>query len=234
MRRVLTGFGFIVLCFGLPPAAKAQENVALMGASPAMNFSRELLKRVDVQNELGIDANQKEALAKVLSKSVITIVVHPVVLPTDISRLSAEERNQLSAQVGRDAAKQTAYTMNERRPEVEEILRPDQRERLTEIDLQWRGVLALADKGLSDRLGVAPEHQERIKAILAKFFLERLPLLNPYEESDGTNSAGYQKRRVLLRKTEQKVLSLLSDDEKVRWSQAIGRAFKFEDSLTTF
>ena len=233
MRRVLTGFGFIVLCFGLSPATKAQEKVALLGVSPAMNFSRELLKRADVQNELGIDANQKEALAKVLSKSVTTIVVHPVVRAPDLSRLSAEGRNQLSAEFGREAAKQIAYTMNDRRREVEEILRPDQRERLTEIDLQWRGVLALADKGLSERLGVAPEHQQRIHAILAKFFLERLPLLNPYEESEGTNSAGYQKRRVLLRKTEQKVLSLLSDEEKGRWSQATGRPFKFEDYLTT-
>src|SRR5438552_1622715 len=84
----------IVLCFGLPPAAKAQENVTLLGASPAGNFSRELLKRADVQKELGIDANQKEALAKVLSKSDQPIVVHPVVQYLDISKLSDEERKQ--------------------------------------------------------------------------------------------------------------------------------------------
>jgi hypothetical protein len=235
MKRFIIGFAsFIVLWFGLPPAAKAQEKVALLGVSPAMDLSRELLKRSDVQNELGIDANQKAALAKVLNKSDITIVVHPVVQLQDISSLSGEERKQLNAEFGREAAKQTAYFMNERQREVEEILRPDQRERLTEIDLQWRGVLALADKGLSDRLGVSPEHQQRIKAILARFFLERLPLLNPYQESEGTNSALYQKRRVLLQETEQKVLNLLSDGEKARWSQAIGRLFKFEDNLTKY
>ena len=100
--------------------------------------------------------------------------------------------------------------------------------------MQWRGVLALADQGVSDRLGVSPEHQQRIKAILAKFFLERLPLLNPDEEFEGTNSPRYQKRRALLQETEQKVLNLLSDEEKARWTQAIGRPFRFEDNLTKY
>jgi len=235
MKRFIIGFAIaIVLCFGLPPAAKAQENVALLGASPAMNFSRELLKRADVQNELGIDANQKEALAKVLSRSDMSVVVRPVVQLRETARLSDEERNRVNAEIGREVAKQNAYIVNERHREVEKILRSDQRERLTEIDLQWRGVLALADKNLSDRLGVSPEHRQRIKAILAQFFLERMPLLDTYEESDGTNSPGYQKRRVLLQETEQKVLNLLSDGEKARWSKAIGRPFRFEANLTKY
>ena len=129
MKRFIIGLAFIVLCFGWPPAAKVQENVALLGASPAMDFSRELLKRADVQNELGIDANQREALARAIGKSGTTIVIHPVVQLRNSSRLSAEETNQLSAEFGREAAKQTAYIMNERRRELDEILRPDQRER---------------------------------------------------------------------------------------------------------
>jgi hypothetical protein len=222
----------IVLCFGAPSAAKAQGNVALQGGSPAMNYSRDLLKRTDVQNELGLDAVQKEALEKALRKSDMPIVVRPVVNHRDISRLSDEERRQWQAEINRQAFNETLFIMNQRRREGEEILRPDQRKRLTEIDLQWRGILALGDKSLSNRLGVSPEHQERIADILAKFFLKRLPLLNPYEESEATNSPRYQKRRVLLQETEQKVFTLLSDEERRVWSQAIGRPFKFEDSLT--
>jgi len=135
----------IIVCFGLPLAVKAQENVTLLGGSPAMDFSRELLKRADVRNELGIDANQEEALAKVLSESAMPIVVRPVVQYRDISKLSIEERKQWQAEINRQAAKDAAFIMNERRREVEEILRPDQRKRLTEIDLQWRGILALVD-----------------------------------------------------------------------------------------
>lgn len=234
MKRFIISLAIaIVLCFGLSPAARAQEKVALLGASPAMNFSRELLKRADVQNELGIDKNQKEALAKVLSRSGMSVVLRPVVQLQDTARLSTEERNRVSAEIGREVAKQNAYIVDERQREVAEILRLDQRERLTEIDLQWRGVLALADKSLSDRLGVSPEHRQRIKAILAQFFSMRLSLLNAYE-SEGTNSPRYQKRRVLLQETEQKVWNILSDEEKARWSQATGRPFGFEANLTKY
>ena len=59
----------VVLCCGLLAAGKAQQSAPLLGGSPAMNYSRELLKRKDVQNELGLDANQKDALAKVFSQS---------------------------------------------------------------------------------------------------------------------------------------------------------------------
>ena len=221
----------IVLCFGLPPAAKAQDNVTLQGGSPAMNYSRELLKRADVQKELGIDANQKEALTKALSKSDQPIIVRPVVQYRDISKLSDEERKQWHEEIGRQSAQQTAFIMNERRREVEEILRPGQRKRLTEIDLQWRGILALGDKSLSNRLGVSPEHHHRIAQILADFEVKRLTLLSRSERSEDTGSPRYQKRRLLLQETEQKVLATLSDEEKARWSRSIGKPFKFAEDF---
>ena len=223
---------FMFLCFGWPATARAQDNVSLFGASPAANFSEALLKRTDVQNELGIDANQREALAKVLSESNAPAIVRTY---PDMSRLSDEERKQWQAEINRQAAKETAFIMNERRREVEEILRPDQRKRLTEIDLQFRGILALGgDKSLSDRLGVSPEHQQRVAEILGDFKAKRLKLLSSSEESENTNSLRYQERLMLLQEAEQKVLALLSDEEKARWSQAIGRPFKFEDNLTKY
>jgi len=219
----------IIVCFGLPLAVKAQENVTLLGGSPAMDFSRELLKRADVRNELGIDANQEEALAKVLSESAMPIVVRPVVQYRDISKLSIEERKQWQAEINRQAAKDAAFIMNERRREVEEILRPDQRKRLTEIDLQWRGILALVDRGLSNKLGILPSHCQVIQQIVAEFKVKRLGLLSVEDRADL-----YQKRQVLLGETEQKILSVLSDEEKRRWSQTIGRPFRFEANLTKY
>lgn len=223
-----TAITVIVLSFGLLDGVQAQQSAPLSGASPAMNYSRELLKRKDVQNELGLDANQKEALAKIFSQSQ-QIVVRPVVTYRDISSLSSEERKQLNAEIGRQAAQQAVKFMNEQRREVEEILRPDQRERLTELDLQWRGILALGNKSLSDRLGVSPAHHQCIAEILADFEVKRLRLLSYSENSENTESPRYQKRRVLLQETEQKVLALLSDEEKARWAQAIGKPFRFEN-----
>lgn len=215
----------MVLCFGLSPTAQAQDNVSLVGASPAANFSQELLKRTDVQNELGIDANQKEALAKVLCESNTREIVRTY---PDISRLSDAERKQWQAEINRQANKDAAFLMNKQRRAVEEILHPDQRIRLKELDLQWRGILALVDRSLSDELGILPDHYKVIEQIVAGFEVKRINLSSVRPRVDR-----YQKRQVLLRETEQKVLALLSDEEKGRWTQAIGKPFKF-DNLITF
>jgi hypothetical protein len=122
--------------------------------------------------------------------------------------------------------------MNERRREVEEILRPNQRTRLSELDLQWRGILALANNSLSARLGISPANHQCIAAILADFEVKRLSLLSASEKSEDSQSPRYQKRRALVRETEQKVWALLSDEEKSRWAQAIGKPFTFRGEFT--
>src|SRR5438105_8334874 len=81
---------FSAICFIAP--VSAQLGLGLRGGSPQANYSRELLKRADVQNELGLDAQQKDALAKALRRSDRPIVVRPVVTYQDISRLSDEVR----------------------------------------------------------------------------------------------------------------------------------------------
>jgi len=59
--------------------------------------------------------------------------------------------------------------------------------------------------------------------------VKRLGLLSVEDRADL-----YQKRQVLLGETEQKILSVLSDEEKRRWSQTIGRPFRFEANLTKY
>ena len=68
--------------------------------------------------------------------SQLQIILVPSVNPQDILTLSNPERIQFSAEMGRLASEQTARIRNEhQRREMEEVLCPDQRERLTEIDL---------------------------------------------------------------------------------------------------
>ena len=220
-RKSLNLGAAIIFCFGLAPAAKAQENVTLLGASPQANFSQELLRRADVQNELGIDANQKQALAKALSESNTRTIVRTY---PDKSRMSDEERKQWQAEINRQANKDAALIMNEQRREVEAALRPDQRKRLRELDLQWRGIMALFDRELSEELGILPSHYKVIEQIVNDFEVKRIVLWTRYSRAEL-----YQKRRVLWLETEAKILTLLSDEEKASWSQAIGHPFKFDN-----
>jgi len=142
--------------------------------------------------------------------------------------MSDEERKQWQAEINRQANKDIAFLMNEHRRQLEGVLRPDQRKRLNELDLQWRGILALVDQSLSDKLGILPSHYKGIEQIVNAFEAKRITLSFVRSRVDR-----YQKRQVLLRETEEKVLAVLSDEEKRRWTQVIGKPFKF-DNLITF
>jgi hypothetical protein len=206
------------LSFGFISQIQAQQIGPLTGASPAANFSNSLLKRRDVQIELGLDDHQKDALAKVFRVSYIEVPL--TAMFRDISNLSDAERKQWQAEVNREAAAVAGKIMDDRRRQLEEVLRPDQRTRLTELDLRWRGILALGDKNLSDRLGISPAHHERIAQIVADFEVKRVSLY-----SRRTDPRRYEK---LLQETEPKISAILSDEEKRGWAHAIGRPFVFE------
>ena len=119
-----TAIAFFVLIFGLSLAVNAQERVAVAGGSPAMNYSRELLKREDVRNELGLDAKQRETLAKLLDTPFGHVVVKivPVVEIRNISKLSDDERKKWESDMARRSAEQAQNQINQQRREVEEVL----------------------------------------------------------------------------------------------------------------
>lgn len=206
------------LSFGLLSQIQAQTIGPLTGASPAANFLTPLLKRNDVQNELGLDDRQKDALTKVFRVKYAEVPL--VSMYRDISNLSDTERKQWQAEVNREASATAARIYDDRRRQLEEILRPGQRERLTELDLQWRGILALGDKNLSDKLGISPAHHQRISEIVDEFEGSRVSLY-----SKRNDPLRYQR---LLQETEPRVFAILSAEEKSRWAHAIGRPFVFE------
>ena len=82
--------------------------------------------------------------------------------------------------------------------------------------------MALVDRDLSDELGILPSHYKVIEQIVNDFEVKRIVLWTRYYRAEL-----YQKRRVLWLETEEKILTLLSDEEKASWSHAIGRPFKF-------
>ncbi len=52
---------------------------------------------------------------------------------------------------------------------VEAILTPDQAKRLHELDLQWRGPLAMADPKVADAVQLTPEQHNKIMAVVLEF-----------------------------------------------------------------
>lgn len=245
---LICGIGFF-FALGFMMTAHAQRGVTLAGGSPLMSYEKALLKREDVQNELNLSSLQKEFLTEFVNQTpgqiaARSIQVMPVVKIVDITKLSEEERKEWMAEIGKRANAQAKKFMEDEKREVESVLRPEQKKRLHELDLQWRGILALADRRVADEINLSPENCKKIADIVAHFDVQRITLLSQtsdeYEKRgstheefrkdfDDSKSAVYQKRLALLQEFEERVFKLLSDAEKERWRDALGKPFIFSD-----
>jgi hypothetical protein len=250
-RKTLTvifGAG-LFLALGFITTAQAQRSSTLAGGSPTMSYEKTLLRREDVQNELYLYSLQKEVLTEFVNQTpgqmaARAIQYMPPIKYVDITKLSEEERKQWVAEIGRQAAEQAKKFMEDERREVRSVLRPEQQKRLHELDLQWRGILALADSRVADEINLSSENRKRIAETVADFEVQRINLISRASQEhkknggsqqefmndfDNSKSPLYQKRQVLLQEFEEKVINLLSDAEKERWRTALGKPFIFSD-----
>ncbi|GEM_PF-6987919 len=239
----------LLLVLGFFTLAQGQRSVAVAGGSPLMNYEKELLRREDVQNELNLSSLQKEFLSEFINQTPDQVATRaiknmPPVKIIDVTKLSDEERKQWDAEISKQAAEQVRKFMEEEKREIESVLRPEQKKRLHELDLQWRGVLALADSRVADEINLSAENRKKIADIDAGFEVERINLVSRaaqensqnggsrqkfMKDFDDANSPMYRKREALLQEFEGKIFNLLSDDEKTRWRLALGNPFDFRD-----
>jgi hypothetical protein len=112
---------------------------------------------------------------------------------------------------------------------------------LLQLDLQWRGPPAMAGPRVAERLDIASGHRAKINEISAGFNQIRTELLSGAMQIDQSSgivrvstkhmdnpltSVG-KKYAGAKKSAEEKIMKLLSPDEKARWKQAQGEAFVF-------
>ncbi|MEP6753953.1 MAG: hypothetical protein ABJA67_00510 [Chthonomonadales bacterium] len=134
-------------------------------------------------------------------------------------------------------------------PKIEEVLKPEQKSRLLQIDLQYRGLLALSDPKVAEKLKLSAETRESIKAIAEKFSgIVREAMRSAITSDQSENpSDGNVIRRIKVdssklespqspeRRTvkaakdeaEKKIGSLLTSEQKAEWKKAQGDDFTF-------
>ena len=149
-------------------------------------------------------------------------------------------------------------------PDTEALLRPEQVQRLKELDLQWRGPLALANPQMADVVELSDAQRARVAASFQAYqtTLERygealravsplyVPPSPPPPKKPIRNRANAQARRFTAppptleeryaklksaqkemekarKESSEKVLALLTPDQKRRWQAMIGTPFTF-------
>jgi hypothetical protein len=237
------------------------------GVNPLQSHAMELIQpaRTDVRSELHLDIKQKAALDELMYNSQAEIrertrrqFQSPDLqsirnLPQDQQRQKLQEfmQNNRAQMMADMQAWQGELT-----EKVKAILRPGQIKRLAELDLQYRGALALADQKVADPLKLSAEHKSEIAKIVGDFQGAQQEQMQAFfqkmRDSAGTPDQGAQQRarggfnpqdmqarmQPVLQKiesqkkeAEEKVVALLSPEEKQAWTAALGEKFTFRKDI---
>lgn len=138
-----------------------------------------LLKRKDVYSELSMSSKQREALDALETKSRDEI---GQTLQKSMQEMRAQmqqrgggqpqTREERMAQM-QARGQQMMLTMNTAMDEIEKkseaLLTPGQRRRVHELDLQWRGPLALSETSVADQLDLTPEQRGEVAKLLQDY-----------------------------------------------------------------
>ena len=136
---------------------------------------RILIERSDVRSELFIDSKQRDELSDLdqagnqqLQKTMLAAVIKNTVNNPDFKALAqlgngkqpnpaaVQDVLNTSFQAMQDGLQSVQTTMD---ASEEALLHPDQITRLHELDLQWRGLLALSDKKVADELKLTADQK---------------------------------------------------------------------------
>lgn len=97
------------------------------------------------------------------------------------------------------------------------ILTPEQQTRFRQLSLQTQGTLALAQAEVASELKLTPEQRERVGVIVNEQQAALVTLVR-----GGLGSNAQQQVEGVLKETENRILPLLTDDQKARWKELLG------------
>lgn len=153
--------------------------------NPMTTHVMELINRADVQNNIHLDLKQKTALTQFQGEAQKMVRDQMQQMFQTMRQQNGGRGGRNGAQNGQDdgqadrnAQRQQMRTQMQAQREaiqtkittgLNEVLRPDQVTRLHQLDLQWRGVLSLADPKVADEVKVSAEHRSATTTLLTEY-----------------------------------------------------------------
>lgn len=142
----------------------------------------------------------------------------------NFQELSEEERNKLIAEFRERAEKQAAET----NAKLEEILLPNQIKRLKEIALQQQGTQALNSPEVAEQLKITDEQKEKLAAANRE---NQEAMQKAFADLRGGGgqpdfAAMGEKMRELRKAADDKLLAVLTDEQKAEFEKLKGEPFE--------
>jgi hypothetical protein len=225
------------------------------GIDPTHSSAMQLLQRNDVRNEIALDLKQQNALDDLRTKSQQEF---QTTLQTNVKEsmkaLQNVPQDQQQAQI-QDRMDQFATTVQTFQGDVdkrtEAILRPKQVKRLHELDLRWRGPLALSDQKVAEALKLTPEQTGKVSTFVKEFMEGQqkaltqamVPAANPNDNGQPIPATPQERMQQMQKKMyaamhtremeksktdiEAKLVDTLTPAQKEQWTTMLGAKFTF-------
>jgi len=247
------------ISFGVPPMGgvnrSAYANLNLI--DPGTSYLYALLKRIDVASEIHLNARQREALEGAEKNQQEARQQQAKEAMAQLTQnLQGKSQDELKTLMQERAAKMQEQSKNytdSRMRALATILRPEQLARLKELDLQYRGPMAMGVNEIATLATLNREQSTSVAAILKEYragvykslgISTRLASLKPgaAPTPPPPAAANSEEERVRLVKAEKEIrksrqvlgaraLGSLADPQRAQWQKLTGKPFEFHPAL---
>ncbi len=167
-----------------------------------------LLMAPAVQEELKLSEEQLSQLRTAASE----LRSAQPVRPEGLRDLAPEERREAMEKMRAEAEERTNKILAD-------ILKPEQRERFEQIQLQTRGVLALMDPEVAEKLGLSDEQKEQIETTVRE---SRTEMARRFQRGGGDPGAAMERIRAAQLEIQEKAMNVLTSEQKETWNSLVG------------
>jgi Spy/CpxP family protein refolding chaperone len=229
-RVVAAAFPLVVVCALLtlavaqesPERGQGRRGPGGFGGFGGGGGEIALLQLEQVQKELGLDDDQKQVIVKVGRE------LRQKMQETfgGLRDLSQEERQAKFAEL----RGKMEESQKELRKKVDEVLNPQQKERLKEISLQARGVAALVDKELAAQLKLSDEQKQNLKQLSEESQKDLRDVFSAVRDGSLDREAAGDKMKKLQSEANEKALSVLLPQQREQFTQMQGKKIDIDRS----
>jgi len=182
-----------------------------------------LLGREDVRTEIKLMPDQVEGLRKMAER------MRPERPDFDFRSATDQERSAFMARMQAQQAERAA----DAKAQLEELLMPEQFERLEQIALQAQGAMALMTPEVAEKLVIGKDLTETMTKDVTASQEEGRELLQTMMRERNREAAGSlrEKMEEMRKALETKLVAHLSDEQKAKFEEMKGEPFKFDPAL---
>jgi len=178
-----------------------------------------LLRVEAIRTELEISPDQEEALTKMQEQG---RTERP---NADFRNMSEEERTEFFDKMRKEAAERNTKM----KEQLEEVLFPEQLERLQEINIQLQGIAALRNADVAKELKITDAQKKELEEVQAGLMEKMREGMRELFTSGGGREGMREKIEKMREDMEGDVLGVLTSDQKKKFEEMKGEKFEMPE-----